>query len=75
MTTHATTAQLCATCDTNGRKGYCAPARCYCAHEACHAFASWHPLPDLREVAPAPRKPARASSWDTREESTWIDQI
>lgn len=69
------TAHLCATCATNGRKGYCAPGRCYCAHKTCHAFASWQPLPDVRNHEPVTAKPARASSWDTREESTWIDSL
>lgn len=29
----------CRTCTERGRRGYCAPARCYCAHETCHG---WH---------------------------------
>ena len=65
----------CQTCTDVERKGYCAPGRCYCAHKTCHAFESWTELPTLADVEPAPRKPARASSWDTREESTWIDQL
>lgn len=66
---------LCATCESGPTRRYCAPGRCYCAHPDCHAFASWVELPTLADVVPAPRKPARASSWDTREESTWIDQL
>ena len=64
----------CPTCrETTGTARYCAPARCYCAHDDCPA--EWHPLPNLREIEPAPTKPTRASSWDTREESTWIDSL
>jgi hypothetical protein len=37
----------CQSCTDAARKGYCAPGRCYCGHEACHAYASWAPLPDL----------------------------
>lgn len=66
----------CQSCAEVARKGYCALGRCYCGHETCHAFASWVELPALTDIAPAPRKaPTRASSWDTREESTWIDQL
>lgn len=66
--------EMCATCiEQTGTQRYCAPARCYCGHDACPA--EWHPLPDLREVDPAPAKPARASSWGTREDSTWIDKM
>lgn len=64
----------CSTCDTSGRRGYCALGRCYCGHDTCQGFASWAPLPEP-VLEPAPRKPARASSWDTREDSTWIDQL
>ena len=62
----------CQTCTEEGRKGYCAPLRCYCGHEDCHAFQSWHEpvAPDitLREVA-------KTSAWTNREEPTWIDQM
>ena len=65
-------AAYCATCAETGRRGYCAPAGCYCGHETCHAYASWQPLktPDItiREVA-------KASAWDEREDSTWIDRL
>jgi hypothetical protein len=64
----------CATCTTDGRKGYCAKGRCYCGHPTCQGFASWAPLAEP-VLETAPRKPSRASSWDTREESTWIDQL
>lgn len=65
----------CQTCADVARNGYCAPGRCYCGHPTCHAFASWSELPPVADTEPAPRKPARASSWDTREESTWIDSL
>lgn len=66
----------CTTCGDLERRGYCAPARCYCGHPACPAFASWVdlslvPLADL----PAPKKRKQSSSWDDRKESTWIDQL
>ena len=31
----------CPTCVDEGRRGYCAPGRCYCGHPACHAYASY----------------------------------
>ena len=62
----------CRECAETGRKGYCAPLRCYCGHQTCHAFASWREpvAPDitLREVA-------KTSAWSNREEPTWIDQM
>ena len=62
----------CTTCADVGRKGYCAPLRCYCGHPTCHGYPSY--------VQPAPPefgvvKPARPNAWANREESTWIDQM
>lgn len=37
----------CASCTADPKSApgrYCAPRRCYCGHETCHAFASWRPL-------------------------------
>lgn len=34
----------CATCVERGEKGYCAPLRCYCGHEACDAFSSYYEM-------------------------------
>lgn len=69
--------QDCPTCRAaTGTTRYCAPSRCYCGHEDCPAFASWvdpFALPQPTDT-PAPA-PATASSWDTREESTWIDKL
>ena len=62
----------CATCTTVGRRGYCAPLRCYCGHDTCHAFASWEPL--TRPLANVQTLPTR-STWADREESTWIDKL
>lgn len=31
----------CDECDADGRRRYCAPARCYCGHPSCHAYESW----------------------------------
>lgn len=36
----------CEACAKAGRRGYCAPRRCYCGHVGCHAFPSWEPLPE-----------------------------
>jgi hypothetical protein len=66
----------CPTCAADPRAApgrYCASNRCLCAHPACHAFASWAPLPVLN-VTPIRRKPAR-NAWANREDSTWIDQM
>ena len=69
--------ELCAPCGTAGRKGYCAPGRCYCGHTDCPAFASFVdvralPVPD---VAPTKTTGRQKSSWDNREGETWIDQL
>lgn len=63
----------CGECVEAGRRGTCAPARCYCGHEGCHAFASWEPrkAPTLTAV-PRIQGP---SAWAAREESTWIDKL
>jgi hypothetical protein len=64
----------CAECTTTGRRGYCAPLRCYCGHDTCHAFASWQPR--AVPLANVQTLPVRASSaWADREESTWIDKL
>lgn len=65
----------CATCHTNGRRGYCALGRCYCGHPTCAAFASWTELPDISGDAPVPHRPRLASAWDAREGATWIDKL
>ena len=64
----------CPSCAAVDRRGYCAPLRCYCAHADCYAVASYVPLV-AANVTPIRRTKARASSWDTREESTWIDHM
>ena len=62
----------CTECATANRRGYCAPLRCYCGHESCHAFASWRPLTaPLLNVQTLPT----SSAWADREESTWIDKL
>jgi hypothetical protein len=63
----------CATCTTEGRRGSCAPLRCYCGHDTCHAFASWTPLQPLNVTDIS--KPKKGSAWAERKESTWIDQL
>lgn len=68
--------ETCATCaEVTGTKRYCAPARCYCGHEACHAFASYIDLDGI-PLADAPTIKRRGrSAWDDREGSTWIDSL
>lgn len=63
----------CATCSDIGRRGYCAPLRCYCAHKSCHAFASWAPLsrPNVTDITTR----RTSAAWDQREGSTWIDSM
>lgn len=63
----------CTTCTEVGRKGCCAPLRCYCGHDTCHAFASWTPLQPLNVTDIS--KPKKGSAWAEREESTWIDKL
>jgi hypothetical protein len=36
----------CTACAETGRRGYCAPLRCYCGHEQCPAFVSYVPRRD-----------------------------
>ena len=65
----------CTDCEQAGWPGYCAPLRCYCGHETCHAFASWTPLAPLN-IPISKNTTAHASSWANREEgSSWIDQL
>jgi len=62
----------CATCTTTGRRGYCAPFRCYCGHKSCHAFASF--VPRIARAFTA-RPSRKSTAWADREESTWIDKL
>lgn len=64
----------CQTCATNGRRGYCAPLRCYCGHKTCHAFASWSSLktPTLTLVGERKKNTKR---WDERGDNSWIDKL
>ena len=64
----------CPTCATVGRRGYCAPLRCYCGHAECYAFASYVPLVALN-VTPIDRKKRSTSAWDERGEGGWIDKL
>jgi hypothetical protein len=64
----------CPECATTGRRGYCAPLRCYCGHGACYAFASFVELAPLN-VTPIDKRKSRSSAWAERTESTWIDQM
>ena len=63
----------CSRCAAEGRRGYCAPLRCYCGHPTCHAFASYVEVkpPEMDDVRAAPT----SSAWTNREEPTWIDQM
>ena len=72
----ATTIPGCATCTETGRRGTCAPLRCYCGHPTCHAFASFvprrQPFANVHQLTTA--RPT-SSAWDDREGSTWIDDM
>jgi hypothetical protein len=66
----------CAECATTGRRGYCAPLRCYCGHDTCHAFASYVALAPLNVTPIDKRKNRRGpSAWDERSEAGWIDKL
>lgn len=54
---------------------YCAPARCYCAHEECPAFESWVDIRAIPFRDAEPKKNPARSSWDNREGETWIDSM
>lgn len=73
--THSTVG-LCPTCDSTGRRGYCAGGRCYCGHPACHAFASYIDLATINTSAAPTATPARSkpSRWDQRDHETWLDK-
>jgi hypothetical protein len=62
----------CATCATGPTRRYCAPARCYCGHTDCHAYASWI---DVDSIPLSDVTPTTSSTWKEREESTWIDKL
>lgn len=62
-------------CPTCGGTRYCAPARCYCGHESCPAFASFVDMASVPLTAAPTVVKAGPSSWDKREESTWIDSL
>lgn len=46
----------CQECTDEGRRGYCAPNRCYCGHGRCHAYASWVDARRHLSPLPNPRK-------------------
>lgn len=64
---------------------YCAPARCYCGHPECDAFATFvrHVQPRTEKNGPvyddttaaAPVPVVEPSAWDDREGPTWIDNL
>ena len=64
----------CQTCTEEGRKGYCARLRCYCGHEDCHAFQSWHE-PVAPDITAKTSNELHATTWADREGPTWIDQM
>ena len=63
----------CPECITAGRRGYCAPKRCYCGHDSCHAKDSFvsNTKPTLDNVVTLPTK---TEHWDNRD-SSWIDKL
>jgi hypothetical protein len=52
---------------------YCAPLRCYCAHNECPAL--YTPLPAIRDDVATTIPSPSSASWDNREGATWIDQL
>lgn len=71
----AWTCPECAADPTAAPNRSCAPRRCYCDHDSCHAAGSREARTEsVADVTYLPT-PRRASSWDTREESTWIDKM
>lgn len=66
----------CQTCTETGRRGHCAPARCYCGHETCYAYASWVDVKRLPPTAITPTAKSRAAeAWADRKEPTWLDRL
>lgn len=65
----------CQTCTDTGRRGYCAPARCYCAHDDCYAAASYVEVRPLNVTTIPTSKSRAAEAWEDREEQTWIDRL
>ena len=65
----------CQTCSDTGRRGYCAPAGCYCGHEDCYAAASYVKLRPLNIAITKPRDNRMADAWADREEGSWIDGL
>lgn len=70
-------AQTCKTCTDVGRRGNCAPLRCYCGHEDCHAFGSWKPLtrPNITDTNSGPVVVLGDAWADRKEGSSWIDKL
>lgn len=64
----------CATCTDLDRRGYCAPLRCYCGHDTCHAAASYETPAPLNVTSIKPPDERLAQSWAQREEPTWLDR-
>ena len=64
---------------------YCSPARCYCGHPECDAFATFvrnvqprteknGPVyDDTATAAPVPN--SEPTAWDDREGATWLDNL
>ena len=64
----------CQTCTDTGRRGYCAPAGCYCGHDACYAAASYVKVRPLNVTTIPTTKSRAAELWADREEPTWLDR-
>ena len=67
-------AAYCATCAETGRRGYCAPAGCYCGHDDCYAAASYVKVRPLNVMTIPTAKSRAAEAWADREEPTWLDR-
>jgi hypothetical protein len=65
---------LCSTCEAGGSTRYCAPARCYCGHDTCHAFASFVDMTRVPVHDTTPTKP-RDTGWNDREGESWLERL
>lgn len=61
---------------------YCAPNRCYCGHDVCDARATFVAHTQVSTTGPVYDDTAASaapvmvdSTWDDRDESTWIDNL
>ena len=62
----------CRVCvETRQEPVYC--ARCYCGHPECPAYDTYRELPKPQNIFY--KNNTSRSSWDDREEQTWLDKM